>query len=91
MTQKAVKKSKGAKPYKMIAVSPKVYDKLQEQGRMGDSMDGIIARLLVLASQSRRYQCVNCGNFISTVVNPQGFECPGCRKATPLQWRQGEF
>jgi len=98
MTQKAVKKSKGGKAYKMIAVSPETYDALILRGKWGDSMDAIINTLLdgqafrpkVKVQVPRTYQCSECGVFVSTVVDPKGFECYNCKKMPP-QWRTGDF
>jgi rubrerythrin len=90
MTQKAVKRSEKSKAYKMIAVSPETYLRLLELGRMGDTMDGVINKLMqqrLKVQGPRTYECSECGSIIGTMVDPTGFQCPGCKKA-PKEWRK---
>jgi len=91
MTQKAVKKTLTGKGYKMIAVKSETYSKLLRIGTMGDSMDSVISKLLedTGAMVPKSYQCSVCGVFISTVVDPTGFECYTCKKVT--EWRRGDY
>ena len=80
--------TKKPKNYKFIAVSPETHSRLQELGKMNDTMDSVIQRLLPREQQVlKTWQCGTCGMFVSGRHRPVDFNCVECGSNN---WLQGE-